>query len=162
GIVVHGHDHRPCRPFGRRHLTPPGRNRTTTCSPCYEALAKGRPPCRVLWRACPGPTAAGPMTREGWPMANPVGWFEVSGPDAGGPAGHDPGRVRVAACLRDGPAGTGRHARGDRAGDVHAEKLTQRPAEHIPVHVVAHGLPPEGPKRSVLMAPVPWPARTSR
>src|SRR5262249_47322754 len=49
-----------------------------------------------------------------------------------------------------------------RAGDVHGEQLPQRPAEHVPVHVVAHGLPPEGPKRSVLMAPAPWPARTSR
>src|SRR6266516_2102383 len=81
---------------------------------------------------------------------------------AGGTAGHHPGGVRVDTCLRDGPAGTARHAREGRAGDVHTEQLAQRPAEHVPVHVVAHGLPPEGPKRSVLMAPVPWSARTSR
>src|SRR6516164_10563828 len=52
--------------------------------------------------------------------------------------------------------------RDDGGGDVHREQLSQHPSQHVPVQVVAHDCPPEGPNRSVLMARGSWPASMSR
>src|SRR4029077_3884428 len=79
---------------------------------------------------------------------------------AAGAAGHRPGGIGVDAGLGDGADGAAGGALAGRGGDVHGEQFAEFPAEHVPVQMGTHHWPPEGPKRSVLMARGLWPALT--
>ena len=67
-------------------------------------------------------------------------------------AGARPGasmNTRPWPCL----AGAARGALAHRAGQVNGEHLAERPGEHVAIQVGVHAWPPEGPNRSVLIAP---------
>src|SRR5215472_11544865 len=83
-------------------------------------------------------------------------------PAAAGAAGDHPGSIGVDVGLRDRADRAAGGAPAGRGGDIHGEKFSKCPAEHVSVEVGAHDWPPEGPKRSVLMSRGSWPALTRR